>query len=170
MPTVYPSPSSTVSSPPPSDQGRATVRSTGNRTAGQLCSSRCTIAHQLSCDQASLPPPNHDRLLERHPHLCNALKLLGRKVELRARDSNLRTRTSRTPLQYSASRRAAAPISPASARSGVERVAPRATRRREWAARLRHWPFGRFARPRLLGPTRGLGTRVWASSSARPLG
>ena len=34
-----------------------------------------------------LPPPNHDRLLERHPHLRKPLKLLGRKVELRARDS-----------------------------------------------------------------------------------
>jgi hypothetical protein len=32
-----------------------------------------------------LPPPNHNRLLERHPHLRKALKLLGRKVELRAR-------------------------------------------------------------------------------------
>jgi hypothetical protein len=32
-----------------------------------------------------LPPPNHNRLLERHPHLRKAMKLLGRKVELRPR-------------------------------------------------------------------------------------
>jgi hypothetical protein len=32
-----------------------------------------------------LPPPNHDRLLERHPHLRKPAELLGRHVELQAR-------------------------------------------------------------------------------------
>src|SRR6478609_2358302 len=56
----------------------------------QSCNSCCPIAPRRHPGLASLPPPNHNRLLERHPHLRNALKLLGRKVELRARDLNLR--------------------------------------------------------------------------------
>jgi hypothetical protein len=48
---------------------------------------RCLMANPARpvTRRGPLPPPNDDRLLERHPHLRNFLKLLGRKVELRAR-------------------------------------------------------------------------------------
>jgi hypothetical protein len=41
-----------------------------------------------SAGAASLPPPNHNRFLERHPHVRNAVKLLARKVELQARKTH----------------------------------------------------------------------------------
>src|SRR5450631_904195 len=75
------------------------TRSDGQSRSGRR--KRKRPARSCSAGAASLPPPNHNRFLERHPHVRNALKLLARKVELQTRKTHEIGRRIRTFLRLS---------------------------------------------------------------------